>query len=221
MLYIVATPIGNLKDLSVRAREVLEGTDYLLCEDTRVTALMLKNLNIESRAKLISFYDEIEEQKMPEVIGLLENGVDVALVSDAGTPTISDPGYRLVKRCRELGLNMTAVPGPSAVVNALVLSGLPGGRFSFLGFLPKKNNDRMKVLEEFFKVGGSKIVYESPFRVGKLIDEIRTVYGEETKVVICREMTKMYEEIISGSALELSLFLKKRKLKGELVVVFC
>ncbi len=221
MLYIVATPIGNLKDLSVRAREVLEGTDYLLCEDTRVTALMLKNLNIESRAKLISFYDEIEEQKMPEVIGLLENGVDVALVSDAGTPTISDPGYRLVKRCRELGLNMTAVPGPSAVVNALVLSGLPGGRFSFLGFLPKKNNDRMKVLEEFFKVSGSKIVYESPFRVGKLIDEIRTVYGEETKVVICREMTKMYEEIISGSALELSLFLKKRKLKGELVVVFC
>src|SRR5574344_1588045 len=129
MLYIVATPIGNLGDITLRALETLKKVDYILCEDTRNTGLMLANLGINNQAKLMSFYDEVEEQKIPEIIRLLEMGKEIALVTDAGTPIVSDPGYRLIKKCRQLLLEVTSIPGPSAVVNALVLSGLPAGRF--------------------------------------------------------------------------------------------
>lgn len=221
MLYIVSTPIGNLGDLSLRAREVLVVADYILCEDTRVTGNMLKNLGILTSAKLISFYDEVEEQKIPDIIKLLEGGYKICLVSDAGTPVISDPGYRLVTRCRKEGLKMTAIPGPSAVLNALVLSGLPSGRFSYLGFLPKKSGERKKILEDYKQTGGSKVVFESPYRIEVLIEEVLEIYGEETSVVICREMTKLHEEVIWGKITEVRDQLNKKNLKGELVVVFC
>jgi 16S rRNA (cytidine1402-2'-O)-methyltransferase len=220
MLYIIATPIGNLKDITLRALETLEKVEFLLCEDTRNTGLLLANLGIKNKPKLISFYDEVEEQKIPEVIKLLDEGKEVGLVTDAGTPIISDPGYKLVKKCQKQGYKITSIPGPSAVINALVLSGLPSGRFSFLGFLPKKPGDRKKILEKYESVDGAKIVYESPFRLNKLLEEIENINGKETEVAVCREMTKKFEEIISGQISEVSKKIAAKNIKGEIVVIF-
>lgn len=218
MLYIIATPIGNLGDITQRGLETLEKVEYLLCEDTRNTGLLLKNLGIKNKPKFISFYDEVEEQKIPEVINLLKQNIEVGLVSDAGTPIISDPGFKLIKKCQELGLKYTSIAGVSAAVNALVLSGMPSGRFCFLGFLPKKSGERKKVLENYKKFDGTKIVYESPFRVEKLLVDIKEIYGKDLKISICREMTKKFEEVINGTVDEI---LKKIKnIKGEFVVVF-
>ncbi len=211
MLYIIATPIGNLGDISLRALETLEKVSILLCEDTRNTGLMLANLGIKNKPKLISFYDEVEEQKIPEVIKLLENGNEVALVTDAGTPIISDPGWKLVKKCRNLGIKYTSIPGPCAAINGLVLSGIPAGRFVFLGFLPKKDGERLKVLEKYKEFDGAKIVYESPFRVKKLEEQIKKVYGENIQIAITREMTKKFEEVLPTVS---------KELKGEMTVIF-
>ena len=220
MLYIIATPIGNLGDITVRALETLEKVEYLLCEDTRNTGLLLANLGIKNKPKLISFYDEVEEQKIPEIINLLEQNKEIGLVTDAGTPIVSDPGYKLVKKCQKLGYKITSIPGPSAVINALVLSGIPSGRFSFLGFLPKKPGERKKILEKYQIFDGAKIIYESPFRLIKLIEEIRTVYGEDTEVSVCREMTKKFEEIINGKISDVFEKINSKNIKGEIVVIF-
>ena len=211
MLYIVATPIGNLGDITLRALETLEKVEYLLCEDTRKTGLMLANLKIQNKPKLISFYDEVEEQKTPEVIKLLQDNREVALVTDAGTPIISDPGWRLIKKCRSLGISYTSLPGACAAINGLVLSGLPSGRFMFLGFLPKKDGERLKILEKYKEFDGAKIVYESPFRIKKLEEQIRKVYGDEVQIAITREMTKKFEEVLTTV---------EKELKGEMTVIF-
>jgi len=211
MLYIIATPIGNLGDISLRAIETFEKVGYLLCEDTRNTGLLLVNLKIKNKPKLISFYDEVEEQKIPEVIKLLQDGNDVALVTDAGTPIISDPGWKLIKKCRNLGISYTSLPGACAAINGLVLSGLPSGRFMFLGFLPKKDGERLKILEKYKEFDGVKIVYESPFRVKKLEEQIKKVYGNDVQIAIIREMTKKFEEILPTV---------KKELKGEMTVIF-
>lgn len=211
MLYIVATPIGNLGDIGLRALETLEKVDYLLCEDTRNTGLLLVNLGIKNKPKFISFYDEVEEQKIPEIIKLLQDGSEIALVTDAGTPIISDPGWKLIKKCRKLGIKYTSIPGPCAAINALVLSGIPAGRFVFLGFLPKKDGERLKVLEKYKEFDGAKIVYESPFRIKKLEEQIKKVYGNEVQIVILREMTKKFEEV---------LITVEKDLKGEMTVIF-
>jgi len=211
MLYIISTPIGNLRDITLRAIDILTYIDILLCEDTRKSGLLLKELGIKNKPELVSFYDEVEAQKILEIIKWLESGKKVGLVSDAGTPLLSDPGWLLLKRCQEKGIPYTAVPGASAVINGLVLSGLPMGRFSYLGFLPKKNGDRRKILEQYKNIEGSKVVYESPLRVEKLIEEIRDIYGEKTEIRIIREMTKKFEEV------------KKDwdgDTRGEVVVVF-
>lgn len=210
MLYIIATPIGNLGDITVRAIETLEKVDILLCEDTRKTGLMLANLKIKNKPFLVSFYDEVEEQKVPEVISWLKQEKEVGLVTNSGTPAVSDPGWRLIKRCYELGLPLTAIPGPCAIINALVLAGLPCGRFSFLGFLPKKKGERKRILEGYKEVEGAKVVYESPFRAERLVEEIKEVYGEKVEIRICREMTKKFEEVTNDV----------KKVKGEITVVF-
>jgi 16S rRNA (cytidine1402-2'-O)-methyltransferase len=211
MLYIIATPIGNLKDVTIRALETLEKVEYLLCEDTRNTGMLLKNLGIKNKPKLISFYDEVEEQKIPEVVSLLKENKEIGLVTDAGTPIISDPGWRLIKKCHTLGINYTSIPGACAAINGAVLSGLPMGRFCFLGFLPKKDGERKKILEKYKEFDGVKIVYESPFRVKKLEDQIKEVYGNEVKIRIVREMTKKFEEILESV---------KNPIKGEITVIF-
>ena len=136
MLYIVATPIGNMKDITLRAIDILESIDILLCEDTRKTGVLLKELKIVNKPKLVSFYDEVERQKIPQIVEMLKEGLEIGLVTDAGTPLLSDPGWLLIKKCQELGIKYTALPGACAAINALVLSGLPMGRFSYLGFLP-------------------------------------------------------------------------------------
>jgi len=220
MLYIISTPIGNLGDITVRAKETLEKVEYLLCEDTRKTGLLLLNLGIKNKPKLVSFYDEVEEQKIPEIVKLLGLGKEVGLVVDAGTPIVSDPGYKLIKKCQNLGYKYTSIPGPSAAINALVLSGIPSGRFIFLGFLPKKPGERKKTLEKYKNFEGAKVVYESPFRIDKLVEEIMAVVGNEVRISICREMTKKFEEILSGSPTELIKELKTKKFKGEAVVIF-
>lgn len=195
MLYIISTPIGNLKDISLRAVETLETLDVLLCEDTRKTGMLLKLLGIKNQVKLVSFYDEVEMQKIPEVIRMLKEGWEVGIVTDAGTPLISDPGWRLIERVQKENIAYTAIPGPSAVVNALVLSGLPAARFCFLGFLPKKSGERKKILEEYINLRVTKVVYESPLRVKRLIEEIKAVYGENAKIKVVKEMTKKFESV--------------------------
>ncbi len=212
MLYIIATPIGNLKDITVRAMETLEKVEYLLCEDTRNTGLLLKNLGIKNKPKLISFYDEVEDQKIPEIINLLKENKEVGLVTDAGTPIISDPGWKLIKKCQGLGISYTSLPGACAAINGAVLSGLPVGRFSFLGFLSKKDGERKKILEKYKSIDGAKIVYESPFRVEKLVEQIRQVYGGEVQIKIIREMTKKFEEVLETTS---------KNIKGEITVIFC
>jgi len=211
MLYIIATPIGNLGDITLRALETLEKVEYLLCEDTRNTGLLLANLGIKNKPKLISFYDEVEDQKIPEVINLLKEDKEVGLVTDAGTPIISDPGWKLIKKCHTLGIRYTSLPGACAAINAAVLSGLPVGRFCFLGFLSKKSGERKKVLEKYKDIDGAKIVYESPFRLVKLVEEIKEIYGDEVNISVCREMTKKFEEITDVAP---------KNLKGEFVVIF-
>lgn len=211
MLYIISTPIGNLKDITLRAIDMFESIDVLLCEDTRRTGVLLKELKIANSPKLFSFYDEVERQKIPQIIEMLKEGLDVGLVTDAGTPLLSDPGWLLVKKCQELGLQYTALPGASATINALVLAGLPMGRFSYLGFLPKKDGERKKLLEKYREVEGSKVVYESPFRTEKLIREIKEIYGKEVEIRIIREMTKKFEEIKTDW---------DGDIRGEVVIVF-
>lgn len=220
MLYIIATPIGNLGDITLRALETLEKVEYLLCEDTRNAGILLSNLGIKNKPKLMSFYDEVEDQKIPEVISLLKEGKEVGLVTDAGTPIISDPGWKLIKKCLSLGISYTSVPGVSAAINGAVLSGLPVGRFCFLGFLPKKEGERKKILEKYKGIDGAKIVYESPFRITKLIEEIKLVYSEEINISVCREMTKKFEEIINGKPSEVLEKITPKNLKGEFVVIF-
>lgn len=213
MLYIISTPIGNIKDITLRAIETLEKVDILLCEDTRVSGQLLRLLQIKNKPKLVAFYDEVEQQKIPEVIKYLEDGLEVGLITDAGTPLLSDPGWMLLKKCQQRKIKYTAVPGPSAAINALVLAGLPMGRFSYLGFLPKKDGDRKKVLEKYKEIDGCKVIYESPFRVKKLIEEIKKIYGEAIEIRIVREMTKKYEEVSDPKK---SMAVNK----GEVVVVF-
>ncbi|HOZ80901.1 MAG TPA: 16S rRNA (cytidine(1402)-2'-O)-methyltransferase [Candidatus Woesebacteria bacterium] len=195
MLYIISTPIGNLKDISYRAVEILESIDILLCEDTRKTGLLLNELEIGNKPKLVSFYDEVEQQKIPQIIDWLKEGLEIGLVTDAGTPLISDPGWLLIKKCQNEGVKYTAIPGACALVNAAVLSGLPIQRFSFLGFLPKKSGDKEKLLKKYLEVEGVKIAYEAGNRTKESVEIIKKVFGEKTEVKICREMTKMFESV--------------------------
>lgn len=212
MLYIISTPIGNLKDITLRAIETLEEADILLCEDTRKTGLLLQNLKIANKPKLISFYDEVEQQKIPEIVNYLREGLEVGLVTDAGTPLISDPGWLLVKKCHEMGIKYTAIPGACAVTNAAVLSGLSVQRYCFLGFLPKKNNDKKKILEKYKDFEGVKIVYEAGNRVKESVGLIKEVMGEKVEIRIIREMTKKFEEILQPGEVIND--------KGEAVIVF-
>lgn len=211
MLYIISTPIGNLKDITLRALETLNKLDVLLCEDTRKTGFLLSELKINNKPKLLSFYDEVEAQKIPEVIKMLQDNLEVGLVTDAGTPLLSDPGWLLVKKCRELGISYTALPGACAAINAAVLSGLPIQRFSFLGFMPKKDGDIKKILLKYKDVEGVKILYDSPLRVEKTFKLIKEICGEDTQIRIVREMTKKFEEVLIEPV---------KDMKGEVVVVF-
>jgi 16S rRNA (cytidine1402-2'-O)-methyltransferase len=201
-----------LKDITLRAIETLESVDVLLCEDTRKTGLLLQSLKIGNKPKLESFYDEVEQQKIPKIVEMLKEGLEVGLTTDAGTPLISDPGWLLVKKCQELGIKYTAIPGACAAVDAAVLSGLPIQRFCFLGFLPKKEGDIRKLLNKYKDFEGVKMVYEAGNRLKESIAIIKEVFGEKADIRIVREMTKKFEEVLKPEELVND--------KGEAVIVF-
>jgi 16S rRNA (cytidine1402-2'-O)-methyltransferase len=215
MLYIVSTPIGNLGDISFRAIETLKNVDLIAAEDTRHTGILLKHYGIETTQT--SFFEHNESKKADYLISLLNEGKDVALVSDAGTPGISDPGYRLIQMARANNIPMTAVPGACAAVTALTLSGLPMDRFCFEGFLPVKSSARRKKLELMRDEERTMIFYESPYRLVKSLKDIEEVLDDPI-VVVARELTKKFEEIKQGSASDLAEYFGKKNVKGEIVL---
>lgn len=215
-LYIVATPIGNLSDFSPRAVEILRQVDLVASEDTRVTQKLLSIYDV--RVPLISFFEHNEEKRIPELITKLEAGMDVAIVSDAGTPLISDPGYRLVKEAANRGIRVIPIPGPSAVMAALSVSGLPTDRFTFVGFLPRKASKRRRELKKLVELPHTLVLFESPHRLLKTLSDMEEVMGERS-IVLCREMTKKFEEILRGTPRSLSSDLEGRRIRGELTLV--
>ncbi len=215
-LYIVSTPIGNLGDITQRALTVLAGVDLIACEDTRRTGLLLKNFGITNR--LISYNEYNKFRRTPEILTVLSQQRAVALVSDAGTPGISDPGFYLIRAAIEHGIRVIPVPGASAILAALVVSGLPSDRFVFEGFLPKRAGRRRKRLAALVNETRTVIFLESARRLIRLLNEIGEVFGDR-RVVVCRELTKKYEEIIRGRVSEVLEVLTSRKIKGEVVVV--
>lgn len=224
-LYLVSTPIGNREDISARAIRVLFTVDLVLAEDTRKTSQLLQFLKPNEKIPpLISFFEGNEDQRLLQVIKLLEQGKNVALVSNAGTPLISDPGFKLVRECLSLNLKVEAIPGPSALLTALVSSGLPPDKFLFLGFLPKKEGKKQKMLAKVLDLRTNfpltVVAYESPFRIDKTLIILKQLLPA-TPVVIARELTKKFEETLRGTPGELLKILEAQaKLKGELVLMF-
>jgi 16S rRNA (cytidine1402-2'-O)-methyltransferase len=216
MLYLVATPIGNLKDITLRALEVLKAADAIACEDTRRTGQLLKHYEISS--KLLSFHDHSGPGRIREIISLLKEGKDVALVTDGGTPLVSDPGFPLVREAIREKIRVEAVPGPSSVAAGLVTSGLATERFTFWGFLPAKSGRRRKELQEAADLEHTLVFFESPHRLAALLGEMVEIFGDR-EAVVARELTKKFEEIIRGTLAELAERFKGKKVLGEIVVV--
>lgn len=220
-LYIVSTPIGNLKDITLRTLEALKLVDYILCEDTRVTGRLLHTYEIDK--KMVSFNEFNEEAKTPQVISDLLSGSSIALVSDAGTPLISDPGYKLVREAIKNGIDVRSIPGPSAVIAALTVSGFPPDKFLFIGYPPKKEGKKKELFEKIKvnseNVKATVILYESPFRLLKTLNTIYEVFGD-IDVCVCRELTKMHEEIKRGKTSDLIKGFLDTSPKGEIVVLF-
>lgn len=214
-LYIVSTPIGNLKDITFRAIEVLSNVDLIAAEDTRHTRILLQHYNIRTPAT--SYFDFNKEKKIPSLIKLLQEGARLALVSDAGTPGISDPAFRLVRTCIENGLRIETIPGATAFVPALVLSGLPTDRFVFEGFLPVKKGRKTR-LETLRNEPRTMVMYESPYRVVRTLRDLEATLGNR-QIVVVRELTKKFEEVVRGSLTEINSDIEQLKLKGEFVLV--
>lgn len=216
MLYLVATPIGNLGDLSQRALETLRTANLIASEDTRHTGMLLKRFEIDTPQ--MSFHEHNERQAAEKIIGLLREGRDVAVVSDAGTPGISDPGFALVRRAIEEGLEFTMIPGPAAFVMALVLSGLPSHSFTFRGFPPRKSGARKRFIELDAQSPHTLIFYESPFRVAALLEDAQAVLGDR-RAALANDLTKMFERVDRGTLSELQAVVQKTAPKGEYALV--
>jgi 16S rRNA (cytidine1402-2'-O)-methyltransferase len=215
-LYLVATPIGNLEDITLRALRTLKECDFVAAEDTRRTGQLLKHFEISK--PLLSYFQFNEARRSEEIIERLRRGEKVALVTDAGSPGISDPGERVVKAAIAAGFRVEAVPGPSALVAALTASGLSTEEFHFIGFLPHKSGQRRKELERLKGFAGTLVLYESPYRIEKLLRELQEVFAGR-QVVLARELTKKFEEYLRGTSAELLEVLRSRALKGEFVAL--
>ena len=215
-LYLVATPIGNLEDITLRALRVLRECDVVAAEDTRRSGQLLKHFGISK--PLLSYFQFNEAKRSEEIIERLRRGAKVALVTDAGSPGISDPGERVVRAAIGAGLRVEAVAGPCALVAALTASGLPTEEFHFVGFLPHKSGQRRNQLEALRAVAGTLVFYESPYRIEKLLGELNEVYPAR-EVVLARELSKKFEEFLRGKPAELLEVAQKRSLKGEFVVL--
>ena len=214
-LFVVGTPIGNLEDITLRAISTLQNVDMVLAEDTRNSKKLLDAHNIDT--KMISYHEHSSEKDIKRIIDLLLEGKDLALISDAGTPTISDPGYGLIRDCIKNNIIIIPIPGASAITAAMSISGLPSDSFTFVGFLPQKKG-RMKKIEQLKNIDNTIILFESPFRLEKTLNQLLDSLGNRS-VVVGRELTKLYEEVIRGNLDEVIKYFSKSKVKGEIVIM--
>ena len=214
-LFVVGTPIGNLEDITLRAILTLQNVDMVLAEDTRNSKKLLDAHNIDT--KMISYHEHSSEKDIKRIIDLLLEGKDLALISDAGTPTISDPGYGLIRDCIKNNIIITPIPGASAITAAMSIAGLPSDSFTFVGFLPQKKG-RMKKIEQLKNIDNTIILFESPFRLEKTLNQLLDSLGNRS-VVVGRELTKLYEEVIRGNLDEVIKYFSKSKVKGEIVIM--
>ncbi len=229
ILYIVATPIGNLQDITLRAIKVLGNVDAIACEDTRKTGFLLSQINSMSKKSadnakkpaLISYYEHNELQRIPEIINALKNGLNIALVSDAGTPTISDPGFKLVRECIREGIKIDSLPGASSVTAAITLSGLPTDKFLFMGFPPQKPGHRKTLFENLTKlpIKTTIVLFESPHHLIRTLEGLKEVLGD-INIVICRELTKIFQEVRRENISKSLEHFEKTNPKGEFVILF-
>ncbi len=215
-LYICGTPIGNLGDITIRALDILKTVDLIAAEDTRHSKKLLNHYHIST--KLTSYHEHNEREKSGKLLEEIKRGKNVALISDAGMPCISDPGYRLINSLRKEGVKIVPVPGPTAMTSALVISGLPTDSFSFEGFLPRKNSERDKYLDSLKNHTNTMIFYESPHRLTKTLKNILDIFGDR-KLVACRELTKKFEETIGDKVSEVLDYFQKNSPRGEFVLV--
>ena len=217
MLYLVPTPIGNLGDMSPRAIEILKSVDLILAEDTRNTGKLLQLLHIENRMK--AFHAHNEHNQLDYIIQLLHEGQEIAMVTDAGTPGISDPGFLLVRACHENEIKVSCLPGPTAFVPALAASGIPSEKFFFEGFLPQKKGRKTR-WDKLSEIEVTIVLYESPYRIVKCLKEINTYKGSEIQICVAREISKLHEEIVKGKAQDvLKEFESRKSIKGEFVII--
>lgn len=215
-LYLVPTPIGNLGDITVRALDILRSVDLILAEDTRTTGFLLKHYEISK--PLQSFHNFNEHKVLTHLIERLNKGETIALVSDAGTPGISDPGFLIVRQCVQEGISVDCLPGPTAFVPALVKSGLPCDRFVFEGFLPHKKG-RQTMFKKLSEEDRTMVFYESPYRLIKTLEQIKEYFGADRQVSVSRELTKMFEETFNGTVEEVLAHFSAKEVKGEIVIV--
>ena len=214
-LFVVGTPIGNLEDITLRAISTLQNVDLILAEDTRNSKKLLSAHNIDT--KMMSYHEHSNEKETKRIISLLLDGKNLALISDAGTPTISDPGYGLIRDCIKKEIKIIPIPGASAITTAMSVSGLPSDSFTFFGFLPQKKG-RIKKIKELLKVDNTIILFESPFRLEKTLNQLKEYLGNRS-VVVGRELTKLYEEIIRGNLEDVIKYFSKSNVKGEIVIM--
>jgi 16S rRNA (cytidine1402-2'-O)-methyltransferase len=217
-LFLAATPIGNVGDASARLREILETANVIAAEDSRRAHRLLSDLGITTQAQIWSFYDAVEEAKSPELISRVLSGETVVMISDAGMPSVSDPGYRLVQEAIAQNVKVSVIPGPSAVLAALAVSGLPVDRFSFEGFLPRKSGERRTLCESLLHEQRTMVFFEAPHRLVDSLVDLEAVFGSDRQGVICRELTKTYEEVVRGTMAELVAW-SDREILGEITLV--
>jgi 16S rRNA (cytidine1402-2'-O)-methyltransferase len=218
VLVLAGTPIGDPRDASARLREELESADVVAAEDTRRARRLADDLGIRIAGRLVSYYDAVERERLPELVAALEAGQRIVLVTDAGMPSVSDPGYRLVAACVEAGIPVTAVPGPSAVLTALALSGLPVDRFAFEGFAPRKAGERRRALAAVAADPRTLVWFEAPHRIAETLAAMAEVLGAERPAAVCRELTKTYEEVRRGTLAELAGWAAEG-VRGEITIV--
>ena len=214
-LFIVSTPLGNLKDITLRALNIMKNSYLIAAEDTRKSQILLKEYKIKT--KMISYHEHNSHNRIKTIISYLKDGKNISLISDAGTPTISDPGYGLIRECIKHEIRIIPIPGVSAITAAISVSGLPSDSFTFYGFLPQKKG-RLKKIQDLTQVNNTIILFESPYRLEKTLSQLLEHLGDRT-VVVGRELTKLYEEIIRGNLSEVLEYFSKSKVKGELVIM--
>ena len=217
VLYIVGTPIGNLSDISFRALNIFKNVSLIACEDTRQTRKIMSKYQFTN--KLISFNKHNSIKKIPRIINDLNTGKSIALVSDAGMPSICDPGEELIKTARSNGISIICIPGPCAAITALVTSGLPSSKFIFEGFLPKNKNDRKKIIFEISQYDKTTILFESPHRLKKLLQDLKDICGGERGILVTRELTKKFEEHVGNNIAEVIEYFEKKEVVGEITIV--